>query len=83
MANPLPPGLPPGFWQDYCRRYEDDIAHLREDLERFQRGELRVVGNNRDETLQWVSRLRQTIEKYQRSVDAVNGASCPDASRAS
>ena len=77
MANSLPPGLPHGFWDDYRRRYEDDIARLREDLGRFERGELRVVGNGRDETLQWVAHFRQTIEKYQHIVDAVKRGELP------
>jgi hypothetical protein len=77
MANPLPPGLPPGFWDDYRKRYEDDIAHLREDLRRFESGELRVTGNGRDETPGWIAHFRQTIDKYQRIVDAVKRGELP------
>ena len=37
-VNPLPPSFPPGFWDDYRKRIESDIASLRRDLDPLQSG---------------------------------------------
>ena len=77
MANPLPPGLPPGFWEDYRKRYEDEIAYLRGELRRLESGELWVRSNHRDETSHWIAHFRATIAKYQGIVDAVKRGELP------
>lgn len=77
MAKPLPPGLPPGFWDDYRKRYEDEIAHMQEQLAPLEKGELRVVGNGRDETQHWIAYFHGTIRKYQGIVDAVKRGELP------
>jgi hypothetical protein len=77
MGTPLPPGLPPGFWDAYRKRYEDDIVYWREELRRFESGEQRVTGNGRDETPHWIAHFRETIQKYQRIVDAVKRGELP------
>jgi hypothetical protein len=77
MANPLPPGLPPGFWDDYRKRYEDEIAYLQRELDRLEGNELRVTCKGRDETPDWIAHFRRTIEKYQGIVDAVKRGELP------
>jgi hypothetical protein len=48
MANSLPPDLPPGFWDEYRKRIESDIASLRRDLDPLESGEmhLRSIGTD-------------------------------------
>ncbi len=77
MAKPLPPGLPPGFWDDYRKRYEDDIAYTREQLALFEKGELRLTRNGRDESQHWIAHFRETIRKFQSIVDAVKRGELP------
>lgn len=77
MATPLPPGLPTGFWEAYCRRYEDEIAYMREQLRPMEAGELRVSHNGRDQTPQWIAHFRATIAKFQGIIDAVKRGELP------
>lgn len=77
MVKPLPPGLPPGFWDDYRKRYEDEIAYMQEQLAPLEKGELRVTGNGRDETQHWIAHFRGTIRKFQGIVDAVKRGELP------
>jgi len=76
MANPLPPGLPPGFWDDYRKRIESDIASLRRDMDPLESGEmhLRSIGTDgvmHDITETWISHFRRTIKNYQSILDAL------------
>jgi hypothetical protein len=82
MANPLPPGLPPGFWDDYRERYETEIEALRKELAPLQSGDLRLRsggtdGIMRDVTEHWITHLRHTIKNYQAMVDAVKRGELP------
>ena len=77
MANPLPSGLPPGFWDDYRKRYEDEIAYMEEQLAPMESGELRITGTSRDQTKHWIAHFRGTIRKYQDIVDAVKRGELP------
>ena len=75
-ANSLPPRLPPGFWDDYRKRVEADIASLRRDLDPLESGEmhLRSIGTDgvmHDVTESWISHLRRTIKTYQAILDAL------------
>jgi hypothetical protein len=70
MANPLPPGLPPGFWDDYRKRIEADIAEAKRDLAPLESGEmhLRSGGTNgvmRDVTAHWIAHFRRVIKNYE------------------
>jgi len=72
MANPLPPG----FWDDYRKRIEADIASLRRDLDPLESGEmhLRSIGTDgvmHDVTESWISHFRRTIKNYQSILDAI------------
>jgi hypothetical protein len=60
MANPLPPGLPPGFWDDYCKRFQEEIGHTQAQLERLESGEARVIYRHHDETQRWIAHFRAT-----------------------
>jgi hypothetical protein len=76
MANPSPPDLPPGFWDDYRKRIESDIASLRRDLDPLESGEmhLRSIGTDgvmHDVTESWISHFRRTIKNYQSILDAL------------
>lgn len=76
MANPLPPGLPLGFWRDYRKRYETEILQLEKELAPLESGEMRLRsggtdGIMRDVTSHWIGHLRKTIKNYQAIVDAV------------
>jgi hypothetical protein len=76
MANPLPPDLPPGFWDDCRKRIEADIASLRRDLDPLEAGEmhLRSIGTDgvmHDVTESWISHFRRTIKNYYSILDAL------------
>jgi hypothetical protein len=76
MANPLPPDLPPRFWDDYRKRIESDIASLRRDLDPLESGEmhLRSIGTDgvmHDVTESWISHFRRTIKNYQSILEAL------------
>jgi methyl-accepting chemotaxis protein len=77
MANPLPSGLPPRFWDDLCKRYEDEIAFAREQLQRLESGDLHVTNNHRDETSHWIAHFRATVVKFQGIIDAVKKGEVP------
>lgn len=76
MANPLPSGLPPGFWEDYRKRIESDIAEVKRDLAPLESGkmQLRSAGTNgvmRDVTADWIAHFRRTIKNYEAMLDAL------------
>jgi hypothetical protein len=69
--------LPPGFWDEYRKRYEDEIAYWGTELRRFESGELRILGKGGDESPQWIAHIRETIQRFQRIVDAVKRGELP------
>jgi hypothetical protein len=76
MANPLPPGLPPGFWDDYRKRIESDIADAKRDLAPLESGEmwLRSAGTDgmmRDVTTHWIGHFKRVIKNYEAILDAL------------
>jgi len=78
-ANPLPPRLPPGFWDDHRKRVEADIASLRRDLDPLESGEmhLRSIGTDgvmHDVTESWISHFRRTIKNYQAILDVLKNS---------
>ena len=70
-------GIPPGFWDDLCKRYADEIVFAREQLQRLERGELHISSNHRDETSNWIAHFRATIVKFQGIIDAVKRGEMP------
>ncbi|HEX3708999.1 MAG TPA: hypothetical protein VHV56_03840 [Pseudolabrys sp.] len=71
MANPLPPGIPAEFWDDYIKRYESEIDDLRKQLAPLENGEMQLRANGRDVNQHWISFLRHTIQNYQSIIEAV------------
>ena len=79
MGNPLPPGLPPGFWEDYRKRIESEIADLKRDLARFELGEMHLLSAGADVTEHWIAHFRRTINNYETILDALKEGSCANA----
>lgn len=77
MANPLPPGVPPGFWQDFIKRYEADIADLQIQLTPLEDRTMHLHANGRDVTEHWITFLRQTIKKYENIIASVKRGELP------
>jgi hypothetical protein len=77
MARPLPPSLPDGFWDDYIKRYEGEIAFMREQLAPMENGELRVIANHVDQTKHWIAHFHAMIRKYQGIIAAVKRGELP------
>ena len=76
MANPLPPGLPPGFWEDYRKRIESDITDAKRDLAPLESGEMRLRsggtdGVMRDVTTHWIGHFKRVIKNYEAILDAL------------
>ena len=70
MALPLPPGIPPAFWDDYQKRIEAELAQARKDLAPLISGEKRLgermgEGPWRDITQEWISHHNHTIGTYE------------------
>jgi hypothetical protein len=70
MANPLPPGIPPSFWDDYRKRYEAELDQARKDLAPLEAGEQRIgtrtgSGPWRDITQDWIEHHKRTIAKFE------------------
>jgi len=66
MANPLPPGIPLSFWDDYKKRNESDLAEARRDLTTLESGEMHLGerksdGPWRDTTQEWIAHHKHTI----------------------
>jgi hypothetical protein len=77
MANPLPPDIPPSFWDDYRKRIEADLAQVRKDLAHLESGEMRlgerkVDGPWRDITEQWIKHYKHTIGTFEAMLAALN-----------
>jgi hypothetical protein len=76
MANPLPPGIPPAFWNDYKKRIEANIAEVQRDLAPLESGEMSLAERKngeawRDTTQEWIAHHRQTIAQYEAMLAAL------------
>ena len=70
MAQPLPPGVPPAFWDDYQKRIEAELAQARQELAPLISGEKRLGERRGDEpwrdiTEEWIARHKHTIGTYE------------------
>jgi hypothetical protein len=70
MTTPLPPGIPPSFWEEYRKRIEADIADVRRDLAPLEAGEMRLGSRQggepwRDVTGEWIEHHKRTIATYE------------------
>jgi hypothetical protein len=70
MANPLPPGIPPEFWDDYRKRIEADIDEAKRDLAPLESGHMYLGERKggepwRDTTQEWIAQHKRTIAKYE------------------
>jgi hypothetical protein len=82
MANPLPPGLPPGFWDDYRKRIEGDLADVRRDLAPLESGEMTLssrTGNGpwRDTTPEMIAQHKRTIATFEGILAALKKGELP------
>ena len=76
MANPLPPGLPPSFWDEHRKQIEADLAEIRRDLAPLESGHMQIrerTGNEpwRNITASWIAHHKRTIAKYEARLDAL------------
>jgi hypothetical protein len=76
MPNPLPPGIPPEFWDDYRKRYEAELEQIRKDLAPLESGEMRLGtrtgdGPWRDITQVRIADHKRTIAKYEAILTAL------------
>jgi hypothetical protein len=76
MANPLPPGIPQSFWDDYRKRIEADIEEERKALVPLESGHMQLKrreGNDPwiDFTQHWIAHHKRTIEKYEAMLAAL------------
>ena len=70
MANPLPPSIPPSFWDDYQKRFEAELAQARKELAPLISGEKRLGERRGDEpwrdiTEEWIAHHKRTIGTYE------------------
>jgi hypothetical protein len=82
MASPLPPGIPPAFWDDYQKRTEAELARARKDLAPLESGEMRLGerrgdGPWRDITEEWIAHHKRTIGTYEAILAALKRKELP------
>jgi hypothetical protein len=72
MPTPSPLGLPPGFWEEYRKRIEPDLAQLRHHLFPLEAGKTHLRDGENDWTHFWIARFRRVIRNYETILDAMN-----------
>lgn len=82
MPQPLPQGVPPGFWADYLKRFEEDIARLKSELARLENGDMRVgkrelSGPWIDITPEVIASDRHAITEYEAILAALSRNELP------